>query len=258
MLAQWAAAGVKTVVTPCADCRHVFTRLYPGLEGGAAHARGAAHRRAHRPAGQGRAARAHHARAADGHLPRPLQPRPPGRALRALGGRREEDLRPGGGLRPAAAAPQRRARASTSRRATCSPRSPASSSSRWSAPARPPGAAAPAAPAARPSPPTRRRPPPSAWRRLPSTGAEALVTACSRCELNFNEAVAAMAAPARTSRSTTCSSSSPSPPALGRRPHEPELRPAHHAGRDGGAVGPALRRRLPRARGHRRRGERLA
>ncbi len=33
MLAQWAAAGVKTVVTPCADCRHVFTRLYPDLEG---------------------------------------------------------------------------------------------------------------------------------------------------------------------------------------------------------------------------------
>ncbi len=36
MLAQWADAGVQTVVTPCADCRHVFTRLYPGLEGGAA------------------------------------------------------------------------------------------------------------------------------------------------------------------------------------------------------------------------------
>ena len=63
MLAQWAAAGVKTVVTPCADCRHVFTRLYPGLEGGAATARGAAHRRAHRPAGQGGAPRAHHPRA---------------------------------------------------------------------------------------------------------------------------------------------------------------------------------------------------
>ena len=36
MLAQWAEAGVKTVVTPCADCRHVFTRVYPHLEGGAA------------------------------------------------------------------------------------------------------------------------------------------------------------------------------------------------------------------------------
>ena len=42
------------------------------------------------------------------HLPRPLQPRPPGRALRALGGRREEDLRPGRGLLTAAAAAQRR------------------------------------------------------------------------------------------------------------------------------------------------------
>jgi heterodisulfide reductase subunit D len=36
MLAQWAEAGVRTVVTPCADCRHSFTRLYPKLEGGAA------------------------------------------------------------------------------------------------------------------------------------------------------------------------------------------------------------------------------
>ena len=33
MLAQWASAGVKTVVTPCADCRHVFTRVYPDLSG---------------------------------------------------------------------------------------------------------------------------------------------------------------------------------------------------------------------------------
>jgi Fe-S oxidoreductase len=33
MLRQWADAGVKTVVTPCADCRHVFTRVYPGLDG---------------------------------------------------------------------------------------------------------------------------------------------------------------------------------------------------------------------------------
>ena len=31
MLALWQAAGVKTVVTPCADCRHTFTRLYPEL-----------------------------------------------------------------------------------------------------------------------------------------------------------------------------------------------------------------------------------
>jgi len=29
VLAQWAAAGVKTVVTPCADCRQMFTRVYP-------------------------------------------------------------------------------------------------------------------------------------------------------------------------------------------------------------------------------------
>ena len=36
MLKQWADAGVKTVVTPCADCRHVFTRVYPGLEGACA------------------------------------------------------------------------------------------------------------------------------------------------------------------------------------------------------------------------------
>ena len=36
MLAQWAAAGVKTVVTPCADCRHAFTRVYPDLSGASA------------------------------------------------------------------------------------------------------------------------------------------------------------------------------------------------------------------------------
>jgi Fe-S oxidoreductase len=36
MLAAWAAAGVKTVVTPCADCYHTFTRLYPELDGAAA------------------------------------------------------------------------------------------------------------------------------------------------------------------------------------------------------------------------------
>ena len=33
MLAQWAAAGVKKVVTPCADCRHMFTRVYTKLDG---------------------------------------------------------------------------------------------------------------------------------------------------------------------------------------------------------------------------------
>jgi len=33
LLAQWAAARVATVVTPCADCRHMFTRVYPGLDG---------------------------------------------------------------------------------------------------------------------------------------------------------------------------------------------------------------------------------
>jgi Fe-S oxidoreductase len=31
LLEAWAAAGVKTVVTPCADCYHAFKRLYPGL-----------------------------------------------------------------------------------------------------------------------------------------------------------------------------------------------------------------------------------
>jgi Fe-S oxidoreductase len=31
LLAQWAAAGVTTVVTPCADCYHTFKRLYPAL-----------------------------------------------------------------------------------------------------------------------------------------------------------------------------------------------------------------------------------
>ena len=110
MLAQWAAAGVKTVVTPCADCRHVFTRLYPGLEGGAAMPE-VLHtvELTDRLVKDGRLELTTPG-AADGHLPRPLQPRPPGRALRALGRRREEDLRPGGGLRPAAAAPQRRAR----------------------------------------------------------------------------------------------------------------------------------------------------
>jgi Fe-S oxidoreductase len=34
MLALWRTAGVKTVVTPCADCRHTFTRLYPELGDG--------------------------------------------------------------------------------------------------------------------------------------------------------------------------------------------------------------------------------
>ncbi len=33
MMAQWQDAGVKTVVTPCADCRHMFTRVYPAYEG---------------------------------------------------------------------------------------------------------------------------------------------------------------------------------------------------------------------------------
>ena len=33
MLEAWAAAGVKTVVTPCADCYHTFKRLYPTLGG---------------------------------------------------------------------------------------------------------------------------------------------------------------------------------------------------------------------------------
>ena len=37
MLAQWAAAGVKTVVTPCADCRHRFTRVYTTLDGAREH-----------------------------------------------------------------------------------------------------------------------------------------------------------------------------------------------------------------------------
>jgi Fe-S oxidoreductase len=38
MLEAWAAAGVKAVVTPCADCYHTFKRLYPtvgdGLDSG--------------------------------------------------------------------------------------------------------------------------------------------------------------------------------------------------------------------------------
>ena len=33
MLEVWAAAGVTTVVTPCADCYHTFKRLYPKLGG---------------------------------------------------------------------------------------------------------------------------------------------------------------------------------------------------------------------------------
>ena len=33
MLEAWAAAGVTTVVTPCADCYHTFKRLYPQLGG---------------------------------------------------------------------------------------------------------------------------------------------------------------------------------------------------------------------------------
>ena len=37
MLEAWAAAGVKTVGTPCADCYHTFKRLYPTLEHSAAH-----------------------------------------------------------------------------------------------------------------------------------------------------------------------------------------------------------------------------
>lgn len=35
LLTAWAAAGVKTVVTPCADCRHTFTCVYPHLGGAA-------------------------------------------------------------------------------------------------------------------------------------------------------------------------------------------------------------------------------
>ena len=184
------------------DRGHPVRRLPPRVHARLPEARGRVgghaadppHRRVRRPADQGRAARARHARPHDGHLPRPLQPRPAGRALPALGGRREEDLRPGRGLRPAAAAAQRRERRLPARRATCSPPSPAWSSSRWSAAARPPGAAAPAAPAARPSPSTRRRPPPSASRRPPPPAPKLWSRACSRCELNFAEAVAADAA----------------------------------------------------------------
>lgn len=35
---RWAAAGATTIVTPCADCRQVFTRRYPELLGGGASA----------------------------------------------------------------------------------------------------------------------------------------------------------------------------------------------------------------------------
>ena len=59
MLEKWAAAGVTTVVTPCADCYHTFKRLYPEL---GSDGRGAAHARAGRPAHQGRAPHADDAR----------------------------------------------------------------------------------------------------------------------------------------------------------------------------------------------------
>ena len=168
MLEQWADAGVKTVVTPCADCRHVFTRVYPELDGAWEDMPQILHTvECVDQLDQGRAARAHHACPHDRHLPRPVQPRPPGRALHAVGraSRRRSTARPWSTTRRGrgTTAPT----ASTSRRATCSPPSPASSSSRWSAAARPPGAAAPAAPAARRSPSTRPRPPPSASRRRP-------------------------------------------------------------------------------------------
>ena len=192
MLAQWQEAGVKTVVTPCADCRHMFTRVYPTYEGAwdgmpqvlhtvecvdAARAR--------------RAPRARHARREDRDLPRPLQPRPPGRALRAVGRGREEDLRPGRGLRPAAAALQRR-QGRLPAAARPARRHPRPRAGRDGALAARPRWCCGAGGACREAFPEYSAA--TAAERLEeaaSTGADALVTACSRCELNFNEGVAA-------------------------------------------------------------------
>ncbi len=99
----------EDVVTPCADCRHVFTRVYPTYEGAWEGMPQVLHtvECVERLVRDGRL-ELDHARREDRDLPRPLQPRPPGRALRAVGRGGEEDLRPGRRLRPAAAALQRR------------------------------------------------------------------------------------------------------------------------------------------------------
>ena len=188
-------AGVKTVVTPCADCRHVFTRLYPGLEGAA----------------QGMPQILHTVECVDqllkdGRLalttPVPLTVtyHDPCNL-----GRQGEPYQPWEGVEKkiygqAVVYDPPRPRHNGAERGLPGAARPARRhprprrSSRWREAARPPGAAAPAAPAARPSPSTR---PATAAERVEeaaSTGAEALVTACSRCELNFTEAVAADAA----------------------------------------------------------------
>ena len=134
-----------------------------------------------------------------------------------MGRRGEEDLRPGRGLRPAAAAAQRRPAASTTPPRDVLKAIPGlelvemerSREAAWCCGAG--GACREAFPAYSAATAAQR------VEEAAATGAEALATACSRCELNFTEAVAAdgRAAPAQPCRSTTCSSSSHS-----RRPHE--------------------------------------
>ena len=138
-LAKWADAGVKTIVTPCATCFWTFKRLYPKrrlrtIE--VLHTTRAADRLM-----LGGQAEADQAGADEGHLSRSLPSRPPGRGPRALGRQGDQDLRPGGGLRSAAAALRRRLRR-VRPAADGSKPSPASSWWRWSAPRKRPGAAA--------------------------------------------------------------------------------------------------------------------
>ncbi len=220
MLAQWAAAGVKTVVTPCADCRHVFTRLYPQLEGAREHMPQVLHTvecvdqliqderlelttpvpmtvTYHDPCHLGRQGEPYvpwegvekkiYGQAVVYDPPRPRYNgangvyQAPRDILSAIPGLELVEMER---IREAA----------------------------WCCGAG--GACREAYPEFSAATAAER------VEEAASTGAEALVTACPRCELNFSEAVAAAprrAAPAPSSRSSTCWSSSRSPPVQERR-----------------------------------------
>ncbi len=185
---------MKTVVTPCADCRHVFTRVYPHLDDSGAmpevlHAVELTDRLVkegrlelttpvpltvtyHDPCNLGRQGEPYqpwegvekkiYGQAVVYDPPRP----------RHNGAQR----RLPGAARPARRHPRRRAR-----RDGAQPRGRLVLRRRRRLPRGVPRVLG-------------RHGGASASRRQPSTGAEALVTACSRCELNFAEAVAAGAA----------------------------------------------------------------